>query len=234
MISKPQMLNGTPIPYSASVNELRSQLRPAGDRAWAACIALGHKDGPEAFKVLTSLAEDPDWRYRRSAIEALALHPLAKQAANRICVALRDSSPYVVRTACRTAATLRLGDAHDAVIDLLQSTTAATRETAIRALETLWKPSDFSLVFKLHNSDPVESVRRMAGWTLRTNASGKNWRHLFQKWRKDTLHRHRIWACEIAGLFGDSSDKSKLKPLCQDVDGHVRKAAQRALGGGSR
>jgi len=42
--------------------------------------------------------------------------------------------------------------------------------------------------------------------------------------------RHRVWACELAGLFGDEAAKTQLMPLCHDSNGHVRKAAQRVLG----
>jgi HEAT repeat protein len=72
-------------------------------------------------------------------------------------------------------------------------------------------------------------VRKEAAWTLRANTSSGNWRALFQAWRSHRLARHRVWACEVAGAFGDTNIEPELVPLAGDEDGHVRKAAARAL-----
>lgn len=226
---KPEMVNGVYVPYSASVSDLVAQLRPPTDRAWAACIALGHNGSPESLDVLLGLAQDSDWRYRRSSIEALVSHPLAGTVAKQICRALSDSSPYVVRTACDTAAELDLRDAHDILLDITHSTSAATRQAALRALSRLWRNDDFALLLTIYLSDQDQAVRREAAWALKSNASPENWEALFDAWASDSLPRHRVWACELAMAFGGSSVHEQLVRLSDDANGHVRKAAKRAL-----
>jgi HEAT repeat protein len=224
--------NGVPVPHSATVAELCSQIRPAGEKAWVACIALGCKGGTTAFETLFGLLNDSDWRYRRAAVEALTLHPDGKAAAKQICGALRDRSPYVVRTACKAATELRIGGAHEVILELLRDEDASTRQSALGALVTLWKPSAFELVYAVFRSDSVQTVRREAAWTLKAHASPQNWRALFEVWFSDPLPRHRLWAYELASAFGDAVCKAQLSKLLQDPNGHVRKAAQDALHGG--
>lgn len=214
---------------AASVPDLESRLRPPGERAWAAVRALGRVAGPESLAVLRELARDGDWRYRRIALEALASHPMAAEAAGGVVLAaLDDPSPFVVRTACETAGTIRLAAAHDAVLRFLRSPDEELRETAASALGSLWRPADFDLVFRVHRADPSPSVRKRAGWTLAENASAETWSPLFDVWSRDPPSHHRVWACRLAELHGDASSLPALALLVTDRDGHVRKAARRA------
>lgn len=222
-------VNTTPVPYSATLPELLKQIQRPGAVAWAACVALGHNPVPEALHALIKLASHSDWRFRRAATEALSAHPLASSATSNIVGALTDPSPYVVRTACETAAILKLQEARAGILSLAASHDTRTREAAVRALSRLWRPSDFPAVFAIFKTDPVSTVRRAAAWTLAVNVSDINWKALFDTWVKGELPRYRVWACEIAGRFGDSSDKLQVAALLRDPNGHVRKAAQRAL-----
>ena len=224
----PTVVNGEPVPFSASVPELVSRLRPPGAGAWAAFAALGSNPTDDALGVLLQFCGDPDWRYRRVAIEALALHALGRSAALMVCQALGDRSPYVVRTACEAAASLGLAEAHAPVRRLLLSESGETREAAAAAIARLWLPEDFEPVMRLFREDPLKGVRRQAAWALATNASSATWRELVSTWRNDSLPRHRIWACELVERFGDEEARAGLGGLLTDANGHVRKAAQRA------
>ena len=229
MVGRPESLNGVPVPYDAEVSQLRSRLQPPGLHAWDACLALGHHPSREAFELLLWLTASPDWSYRRAAVEAIAAHRLGHTAASVLIARLADPSPYVARTACAAVARLRLHDARSILVDLLRSSEAATRTSALRALATLWQPSDFDLVFSIYQADPAKQVRNEAAWTLRANASRDNWRQLFQRWKGDQSPRHRVWACELAEQFGDQSFEAQLRELLADPDGHVRKSARCAL-----
>jgi hypothetical protein len=227
----PVKVNGVRVPYSSTVSEIRAQLQHPGPEAWAACCALGHNPSQPAFDLLLELCNHRDWRYRRCAVEALSTHLLGGCATECIRKALHDPSPYVVRTACDSATALQLQEVHDDVLELLQSADASTREVAAAALKSLWVPSDFEAVFRVHKCDPSEQVRRAAAWTLRAGASAENWWQLFDSWLEDPIPRHRVWASELVGLFGDAVSKERLEPLRHDPNGHVRKAARRALEG---
>ncbi len=60
--------------------------------------------------------------------------------------------------------------------------------------------------------------------------SDSNWRLLFDTWRREHPPRHRVWACELAGTYGSSEILPYLAQLAADGDGHVSKAAGRAIG----
>jgi hypothetical protein len=229
MMARRPNVNTTPVPCSATLPELHERIQHPGAEAWAACVALGHNPAPEALHALIELANHSDWRFRRAAVEALSAHPLASSATSIIVAALTDPSSYVVRTACDTAAILKLQEAHSSVLSLAASNDTRTREAAVRALSRLWRPSDFPAVFAIFKNDPVSPVRRATAWTLAVNVSDITWKALFETWVKGELPRYRVWACEIASRFGDSSAKSEVAALLRDPNGHVRKAAQRAL-----
>ena len=229
MPREPELLNGVRVPNDADVNLLCSQLAPPGPQAWAACLALGHHPSPEAFEVLMDLTTTPDWSYRRAAVEAIATHSLGKSALERLRALLDDPSPYVVRTVCEAAIILELHEIHASLLPLLSSQSSSTRQTTVRALARLWKPSDFAQVFSIFRRDPSSEVRREAGWTLRANADRERWEVLFDTWKQDPLARHRVWACELAAEFADSGFENELEQMVEDRDGHVRKAAQHAI-----
>ena len=229
MTTRPSSYNGVPIPYDDEINDLRQRVKATGPEAWAACLALGYKTDKAAFEVLEELAVSDDWRYRRAAIEAMATHHLALTRTAFFCACLTDPSPYVVRTACKVVAELKLEDACDSLRKLVHSDAGNTRIAALIALKELWQPSDFDLVLSMFQKDVSEQVRREAAWTLRSNADKSNWESLFEVWRTDPLHRHRIWACELAGKFGDRSHAKILQVMLKDTDGHVRAAADHTL-----
>ena len=218
-----------PVPYASPLDALVERLRPPGAEAWAAILAIGHKASRESLNVLADLMKDADWRYRRSAVEAVAFHPRARLVIPLLVGCLQDPCPFVVRTACTVVAELGLEEAHDSIVGLLRASDPATRESAVRALSSLWHESDFEPVFRLHREDPERHVRRTAAWTLFDHASSRTWRRLFEAWRNDPLPRHRVWACQLVSELGEPSDAAKVSALLNDPDGHVRKAAKRVV-----
>lgn len=224
---RPANVNGVSVPYRAPVAELLRAVAAPGPSAWAA-LAVSADDGRESLDALVEAAASSDWRMRRAAVEAIARHVRGRSAARRVLDALRDESPYVVRTACDAAAALRLDDAHDVVLGLTRSPIAATRECATRTLDALWRPSDFDAVFDAMRRDSAPAVRRRAGFVLRAHADATTWKRLVDAWRHDELPRARRWACELTASFGGADDVAALEPLTRDRDGHVRNAAARA------
>jgi HEAT repeat protein len=225
----PSQVNGIAIPYAATYDELCEYLKTPDALAWAACIALGHLETSDALTKLIELSQSSDWRFRRIAIDALAYDLQAKKAIEPLRAALRDSSPYVIRTACKTIAKIKLVELHDNVVALLKSNDPATRQSAVKALDEIWQVTDFDEAFGLLLSDKVAKVRNEAAWTLRAHATNENWMKLFEVWWQDSVIRHRKWACELALMFDAHKVKNELEQLSSDKDGHVRKAALKAL-----
>ena len=229
MENRPQIWNSVPVPYGADAQELiRLAGGPAPDR-WAAFVALAHSGEDSALVFLRESAESSDPHVRRIAAEAIAVHQDGSNLAHAIMKLLYDSHPEVVRSACEAAGRLRLTKAHDPVARLLDSPDRATRRTAARVLRSLWIDTDFARLLQTFTSDPDSEVKKEAAWTLRATASTSTWRQLFEIWQADGLPRHRGWAAELAGAYGDKEVLPPLRGLRNDVDGHVRDRAVQAI-----
>lgn len=225
---RPETWNGEPIPYHESIAVLRSLIRTSGNKAWAAISALGERPEPEATAVLVDLTRSPDPHLRRSAVEAIGKHCSARNAVDVVLKMLDDRDSFVVQAASRAAAALRLAAAHDRIQGLIEAKDEDTRYTALEALERLWEPSDFDAVFARYRNDPSDKVRKRAACTLAENVGAEHWEPVFQAWSRDSIPRHRTWACSIAERFGNRGALPILSALVSDPDGHVRRAAERA------
>lgn len=190
---------------------------------------LRSREDEEALKQLAQAATIEDQFLRRAMLESIGLHPLGRKLTSNIVDALGDPSEYVVRTACEIVQKWELNEAHESVVALLENGSKATRLAAIRALGAIWTDADFSLIFPIYTSASELGVRREAAWVLRRRATSGHWRPLFNAFYADKLPRHRQWACELAENFSGPDILPLLSQLSLDVDGHVRKAALRAI-----
>ena len=227
---RPEMWNGEPIPYHEPIEALCAAIAAPGPKAWAAIRALAERPGPEAMATLIGLTRSPDPCLRRSAVEAIGNHQSGRDEADAVLGMLHDRDGGVVRAACRAAAALVLTAAHDRVRELIESEEEGTRYSALEALETLWEPTDFEGVFARYQRDPSDRVvRRRAAWTLAKHIGREHWERAFAAWSQDLVPRHRVWACTLAERFGDRAILPELNALRADPDGHVRRAADRAV-----
>ncbi len=226
--SRPQILNGVPIPQEASVADLRNTIGTSGPGAWAAVRALADKSEPDALAALVELTRSTDPHLRRAGVEAIGMHALGQSASDVVCRLLHDKQGFVVRSAIEAAVRLSLSAAQERILKLAKASDESTRSAALRGLASLWRTTDFTLVFDCYAHDPSEKVRREAAWTLRQNADSDCWQRLFTAWSIDPLSRHRVWACQLAEAFGSKDLLPELESLQRDADGHVRSAAKRA------
>jgi HEAT repeat protein len=190
---------------------------------------LESREDAGTLKALAEAAAVDDHFFRRTAIEAIGRHRQGRELRTIILSALGDRSEYVVRTACEVVAQWELNEAHELVVGLLTNASKATRQTAIRALGTIWVDADFPLIFRIYSDAPEIEVRREAAWVLRRRVTSAHWRTLFDAFYADALPRHRQWACELAENFSGQDVLPVLSQLSLDVDGHVRKAASQAI-----
>jgi HEAT repeat protein len=177
---------------------------------------LGSREDDLVLQALVGAAGAEDQFFRRTALEVIGFHARGRELQAIVLNAICDSSEYVVR------------EAHDSVLALLASPSAATRQSASRALGTIWFDIDFPPIFGLYLNDPELDVRREAAWVLRRRVHAANWQALFDVFCVDELARHRQWACEIAERFSGAEVLPVLSTLSLDIDGHVRKAALHA------
>jgi HEAT repeat protein len=202
-------------PLPSTIHEALRELAARGDSA--------------SLQAVADAASADDQFLRRTAVEAIGRHPQGRSLQPVVLKALRDPSDHVVRTACEVIAQWKLTEAHDLVLALMPRAPSATREVAIRALGEIWVEVDFHLVFHAYMKDSEPEVRKEAARVLRERVTFKDWRTLFESFRLDELARHRQWACELAAAFTGTEVLPLLSRLSFDPDGHVRKAALRAI-----
>jgi len=190
---------------------------------------LASCDEPSALASLEKAAAGEDQFLRRTAIEAIGRHPSGRELRSVVLAALTDPSEYVVRTACEVVEQWALGEARDAVVNLLTSASASTRRSAIRALHTIAVRADARTLFHVYKDDVQTEVRREAAWFLRRHVGPEDWRAVFEAFHGDELPRHRQWACELAAAFAGPDILPALTRLSSDLDGHVRTAAAGAI-----
>lgn len=216
------------LPTRTLVDLLQDTTQPTEKRL-AACLALGSKNDEQSFNALMRALDDDDWRLRRWALEALLRHENAPAAEDAIIGRLFDVSDEVRQVACKACARLKLERAHDGVLQLLQAESAAVRDTALASLRILWREPDFEQVFRMYREDSHRGVRIAAAKVLRAHATPRTWSRLFEAWALDREVRHRVWACELAGKFGNRTDASEVRPFLQDRNRNVRLAAVRQI-----
>jgi HEAT repeat protein len=225
----PTEINRVTVPYGRSAVELRSLVMAATTERWAAIAALAHSSDARALEFLGELASFPDPHVRGRVLEWIGKRPDGAELAHAILERFRDPSVVVVRTAALVAGELAISEARTEVLALLKNNSPTTREASLEALKKLWQPSDFETIVAMFKRERVEKVRRTAAWTLYATRSADRASALVELWRADSLPRHRVWACQIAEEFPQLHFRADIVHLAEDLDGHVRKAARRAL-----
>jgi HEAT repeat protein len=221
--------NGEPIPQSASVEQLAALLTEGPPACWVAFAALGERDDPETLALLVSETHSDDEHRRRAAVEAIGKHGAGATARGIVRDLLIDQSPVVVRSAIEAAANIQDQDSHGLIVQALRVGDPAIRQSALRALHRLWEPGDFDAVVRIAQTDRDRSTRREASHVLSDHPDRMRWRRLMDLWVESDLPRERVWACKLIGKFGGAADRTALKGMLADTDGHVRKAAQSAM-----
>jgi HEAT repeat protein len=219
------------IPYTATLDELKAQAQSAGSGRWAAFVALGHSPDASAIWPLILSTFATDWRVRRAACEALALHARRKPVIERISELLDDPVPSVVRMACSALGALKAREHRGRVLALLFDPDEATRHVAVAAVDRLWESSDSPLLLQLVRTDRSRDVSTAAAAVLMRRVGVSTWKALFDAWIGHPYARYRIDACGLSEKFGDSSLMPRLSALRLDPDSGVRSAAQHALDG---
>jgi len=225
----PPDIDGVPVPYGRSALELYAIVTAGTAERSAAVVALAHSSDPRALACLGELGSFSDPGVRRFVVQWIGRCPDGAKLGHVVIERLRDLNGLVVRTAAYVAGELGLSDAHTDVLALLNDRSPSTRQAGLCALEKLWHATDFDAVVEMFRSDASEKVRRTAGWTLRGTCSANRAPALFELWRADPLPRHRVWACQLVAEFPHRQFHECIACLADDRDGHVRKAARRAL-----
>lgn len=204
--------------------DVNGQAPPSGDGG-----PRREETATEAEDALVSRLRSPDWGRRRAACEALGIRARACSTVDAVAARLDDDSPYVLAAACRALSRLGAVGLRDRFALVLAHPDEGCRVAAVEALDTCGGAETFDVLFPLLRVDTSEMVRRRAAFALQRHSTSTTWSALFTRWQSDALPRHRVWACDLAARFGDTTCVSTLLLLENDRDGHVRRAARLAL-----
>jgi HEAT repeat protein len=196
--------------------------------SWPAIFALADNSSAESIEGLVRLFESEEKWLRRAAVFAIGENENGGDAADVIHKALEDKSFHVVWAGIEAAEKLQLVEANKKIVQLLKARDPVQR-AALSALKAIWLPTNFEPVFQVFLNSKSDKNRKEAAWTLRAIADNNCWEELFEAWRNDEVPRHRTWACELAGLYGNRETVEELSALEQDNNGHVRDAASNAI-----
>ena len=225
---RPETYNG-PVPYGQPLQQLVETLGTGPPyKRWNAVFALADHSDPKCLGELRCLFSSPDIDVRRSIVFIIGEHADGQTERGVVLDALNDESELVVRTACETVRKLRLQEANERLISLLDGS-PAVQNAALYALGSVWLPKNLQAVLGVYRHPPNDDNRKAAASVLYATADSRSWSELFDCFRADEPPRHRTYACELAQAFGDMDVTHELQTLCIDTDGHVRKAASRAL-----
>jgi HEAT repeat protein len=221
----PDKINGIVVPYEKDINELKSMLKEEMPYYSVACIALAHKSDIDSLNLLAEYLYDKDWCRRRMAIEGLGYHPMGYLQADNLIKFLSDKSSYVIKAALESIRVHSINKAREKVLDLIKANDEEIRKEAIACLSSIGREEDIKQIIQLFIKDSSKLVRDEAAWFMRQKSDNNNWNISVRLLKESSLARHRVWACELIGIYGDKEDTELLNQLKLDKDGHVRKVA---------
>jgi HEAT repeat protein len=221
----PENVNGIVVPYEKDISELKSMLKEDLPYYSVACIALAHKSNIDSLNLLAECLSNKDWCRRRMAIEALACHPMGYLQSDKLINLLNDKSRYVIKATLEAIIVHSINKARDKVLDLIKSSDEEIRKEAIACLHSIGSEVDTKQIIELFIKERSKLVRDEAAWFIRQKSDNNTWSISVGLLKESNLARHRVWACELIGIYGDKEDIQLLNQLKNDKDGHVKKAA---------
>jgi HEAT repeat protein len=200
------------------------------ETAQAAIVALEKLATPESLDLLMSVLdrEGIDWLCRVSAAHAVGRHPLGRSQSARVLSPLEHPDPVIFATAASAAATLGLAEAIPSLMARLQDPNRTIFAGAYNAIIVMRPASELSALLALYRTGDYEE-RKKIGSLVACTFYPAAWLDVFELLHSSEVGEHRVWAARIAHEFAGGEQLPKLEAMISDRDGHVRKAAVRAI-----
>ncbi len=224
----PEQINGIVVPYEKDISELKDMLKEEMPYYSVACIALAYKSSIDSLNSLVEYLSNNDWCIRRMAIEALGYHSMGYLQADNLIKFLSDKSSYVIKATLEVIKVHSVNKARGKVLDLIKTGDEEIRKEAIACLLSISSEEDIKQIIQLFIKERSKLVKDEAACFIRQKLDNNNWSISVRLLKESNLARHRVWACELIGIYGDKKDIELLNQLKNDKDGHVRKAAFKA------
>lgn len=198
-------------------------------KSWPALQAIAGRNGDDVSNSVRSLLAAPDPYIRRYLVDSLRQAGNVPSFVEEIHALLFDDNAYVVSAACDALGGALHSRSVERIRELLCSQDSGIVLAAIGALQALRATHVFPDLLELYDQKKLRDLTFVLAEALVELTDESNWRELFKRLARDSAPRARTLACLLMERYGAKAELEILQPLVKDSDGHVRKAAARAL-----
>lgn len=214
-----EILNGVPIPYDMSIEELKSMMSsPVMKDFSLACEALSYKNDPEAYRIMKSYINDRD-KYRRLYIlKTIFRHPEAAELVGFLENAISSDDFLFVQNGLIIVSDYGIKVSESLLLAAVKKY-CNELYTAVGAVKTLAiNEFNYEAINKIFTSCTRCAQKEILCEILCDGYLPQKAKELFELFKQDGFAKIRLLALEIGKSYGfDTRD------FLSDTDGHIRK-----------
>ena len=219
---KKEILNGTPVLYDMSVEELEKMLSsPVMKDFSLACEALSYKNDPEAYRIMKSHVSNKD-KYRRLYIlKTIFRHPEAVELMGFLESAIACDDFVFVENGLIVVSEYGIKVSEEILITTVKKY-CDDLYTAVGSFKTLEiSNKNFEEITKIFTACSKCAQKEILGEILCSGYLPQKSKELFELFKKDTFPKIRLLALKIGKKYDFDVDA-----FLTDPDGHIRSAAK--------
>ena len=216
-----EILNGTPIPYDLSIEELKAMMSSSVMKDFSlACEVLSYKNEPNAYHIMKAYVNDKD-KYRRLYIlKTIFRHAEAVELVDFLENAISSDDFLFAENGLIVIAEYKI-KISDSLLLSAVTKHLPNLYTAVRALNTLdICEENYTKLTALFSKAEQCSQKECIGEILANKYLPSKSKELFELFSHDKFGKIRIFAIKIAKKYGYD-----LSVFLSDEDGHVRSLA---------
>lgn len=219
---KKEILNGTPIPYESSIDELKQLLSsPAMKDFSLACEVLSYHKTREAYELMKSFLNDKD-KYRRLYIlKTIFRHSEAVELVDYLESAISSEDFLFVENGLIAVSEYKIKISETLLLSAVKKHFDKLY-TAINALKTLNVcEHNYNELMNLLRNSNVCVQKELLCEIIAEGYLPLKAKELFDLCRYDKFAKIRLYAVQLGKAYGFD-----ISEFSTDVDGHVRKAVE--------
>lgn len=221
-----EILNGTPIPYDLSIEELKKLITSSSMKDFSvACEVLSFKGTTEAYEIMKPYINVKDKYRRLYTLKTIFRYPQAIELVNYLENAIASDDLLFVNAGLLIVSEHKI-KIPDSILLLAVTQNLSKLYTGLNSLSMLKVSEDhyFKLI-EIYKKAELCSQRKLISDTLIEQYLPSKSKQLFDLFRYDKYAKIRLLAIKLAKEYGYN-----LSTFLSDIDGHVKKLAMKSLG----
>jgi hypothetical protein len=217
-----EILNGTPIPYDLSIEELKAMMSSSVMKDFSlACEALSYKNEPNAYHIMKAYVNDKD-KYRRLYIlKTIFRHAEAVELVDFLENAIASDDFLFVENGLSVVCEYSIKVPESLLISAIKKY-CNQLYTAVGALKTLENSNEnFEQIIEIFNVCSKCAQKEVISEILCNTYLPQKASELFDLFSNDHFGNIRLIGLKIGKKYGFDVSKFLF-----DTDGHVKKAAK--------